>query len=63
MELFMLLLFKQLVLPFIYISLLSAGVIGVVRFDYFVLQNNLNEVSLTELFQQLFLFICVVVFF
>jgi hypothetical protein len=62
MELFMLLLFKQLVLPFIYISLLSAGVIGVVRFDYFVLQNNLNEVSLTELFQQLFLFICVVVF-
>jgi len=42
----------MLVLPFIIISLLSAGVITTINIDFFVLENNLSEKSLTELFQQ-----------
>ena len=51
----MLQLFKILVLPFILISLLSAGVITTINIDYFFLENNLSERSLTEIFQQLLL--------
>jgi len=51
----MLQLFRMLVLPFIIISLLSAGVITTINIDFFVLENNLSERSLTELFQQLLL--------
>jgi hypothetical protein len=47
--------FKILVLPFIIISLLSAGVIATINIDYFFLENNVSERSLTELFQQLLL--------
>ena len=55
-------LFKILVLPFIIISLLSAGVITTINIDYFVLKNNLSERSLTELFQQLLLLASVGIF-
>ena len=51
----MLQLFKELVLPFILISLLSAGVIAIINIDYFFLENNLSERSLTESLQQLLL--------
>jgi len=56
------LLFKELVLPFILISLLSAGVITVINIDYFFLENNLSEQSLTEVFQQLLLLASVAIF-
>jgi len=56
------LLFKELVLPFILISLLSAGVISVINIDYFFLENNLSEQSLTEIFQQLLLLASVAIF-
>jgi hypothetical protein len=56
------LLFKELVLPFILISLLSAGVITVINIDYFFLENNLSEQSLTEMFQQLLLLASVTFF-
>jgi len=56
------LLFKELVLPFILISLLSAGVITVINIDYFFLKNNLSEQSLTEIFQQLLLLASVAIF-
>jgi len=56
------LLFKELVLPFILISLLSAGVITVINIDYFFLENNLSEQSLTEILQQLLLFASVAIF-
>jgi hypothetical protein len=56
------LLFKELVLPFILISLLSAGVITTINIDFFFLENNLSERSLTELFQQLLLLASVVIF-
>ncbi|MCJ8296718.1 MAG: hypothetical protein MJK15_20170 [Colwellia sp.] len=55
-------LFKLLVLPFIVISLLSAGVITTINIDYFVLENNLSEQSLTELFQQLLLLASAAIF-
>ena len=55
-------LFKELVLPFILISLLSAGVITVINIDYFFLENNLSEQSLTEAFQQLLLLASVAIF-
>lgn len=58
----MLQLFKILVLPFILISLLSAGVIITINIDYFVLENGLSERSLTELFQQLLLLASIGVF-
>ncbi len=58
----MFLLFKELVLPFILISLLSAGVISVINIDYFFLENNLSEQSLTEIFQQLLLLASVAIF-
>lgn len=58
----MFLLFKELVLPFILISLLSAGVITVINIDYFFLENNLSEQSLTEVFQQLLLLASVAIF-
>jgi len=48
-------LFKLLILPFILISFLSAGVITAINIDYFYLENNLSERSLTEVFQQLLL--------
>ena len=44
------------------ISLLSVGVITTINIDYFFLENNLSERSLTELFQQLLLLACVVIF-
>jgi len=56
------LLFKELVLPFILISLLSAGVITIINIDYFFLENNLSEQSLTEVFQQLLLLASVAIF-
>jgi len=56
------LLFKELVLPFILISLLSAGVITVINIDYFFLENNLSEQSLTEVLQQLLLLASVAIF-
>jgi len=55
-------LFKVLVLPFILISLLSAGVITIINIDYFFLENNLGERSLTEFFQQLLLLASVGIF-
>ncbi len=55
MELVVLQLFKLLILPFILISFLSAGVITAINIDYFYLENNLSERSLTEIFQQLLL--------
>jgi hypothetical protein len=55
-------LFKVLVLPFILISLLSVGVITTINIDYFFLENNLSERSLTELFQQLLLLASVAIF-
>lgn len=55
-------LFKVLVLPFILISLLSVGVITTINIDYFLLENNLSERSLTELFQQLLLLASVAIF-
>ncbi|PKG81056.1 hypothetical protein CXF85_20050 [Colwellia sp. 75C3] len=58
----MYLLFKELVLPFIIISLLSAGVITTINIDYFFLENNLSERSLTELFQQLLLLASAAIF-
>ncbi|WP_057180140.1 MULTISPECIES: hypothetical protein [Colwellia] len=58
----MLQLFKILVLPFIIVSLLSAGVIVTINIDYFVLKNNLSERSLTELFQQLLLLASIGIF-
>lgn len=58
----MFLLFKELVLPFILISLLSAGVITIINIDYFFLENNLSEQSLTEVFQQLLLLASVAIF-
>ena len=48
-------LFKVLILPFILISLLSAGVVTIIKIDFFLLENSLIELSLTELFQQLLL--------
>ena len=62
MEFVLLQIFKMLVLPFIIISLLSAGVITTINIDYFVLENNLSERSLTELFQQLLLLASVGIF-
>ena len=58
----MYLLFKELVLPFIIISLLSAGVITTINIDYFFLENNISERSLTELFQQLLLLASAAIF-
>lgn len=58
----MFLLFKELVLPFILISLLSAGVIATINIDFFFLENNLSERSLTELFQQLLLLASAAIF-
>lgn len=58
----MFLLFKELVLPFIFISLLSAGVIATINIDFFFLENNLSEHSLTELFQQLLLLASAAIF-
>lgn len=55
-------LFKELVLPFILISLLSAGVITIINIDFFFLENNLSERSLTELFQQLLLLASAAIF-
>ena len=55
-------LFKILILPFILISLLSVGVITAINIDYFFLENNLSERSLTELFQQLLLLTSVAIF-
>jgi len=55
-------LFKILILPFILISLLSVGVITAINIDYFFLENNLSERSLTELFQQLLLLASVAIF-
>ena len=51
-------LFKILILPFILISLLSVGVITTINIDYFFLENNLSERSLTEFFQQVLLLAC-----
>jgi hypothetical protein len=62
MELIMLQLFRMLVLPFIIISLLSAGVITTINIDFFVLKNNLSEQSLTEFFQQLLLLVSAAIF-
>lgn len=58
----MFLLFKELVLPFLLISLLSAGVISIINIDFFFLENNLSERSLTELFQQLLLLASTAIF-
>ncbi|KGJ96920.1 hypothetical protein [Colwellia psychrerythraea] len=58
----MFLLFKELVLPFILVSLLSAGVITTINIDFFFLENNLSERSLTELFQQLLLLASIAIF-
>ena len=55
-------LFKVLVLPFLLVSLLSAGVITIINVDFFVLENNLSERSLTELSQQLLLLCSVGIF-
>ena len=58
----MLQMFNVLVLPFILISLLSAGVITTINIDFFILENDLSEHSLTEFFQQLLLLVSVGVF-
>jgi len=50
------------VLPFILVSLLSVGVITTINIDYFFLENNLSERSLTEFFQQLLLLASVIIF-
>lgn len=62
MELVLFQLFKVLILPFILISLLSAGVITTIKIDFFFLENNLSERSLTELFQQLLLLASTAIF-
>ncbi len=59
----MLLVFMDLILPFIVISLLSLAVILVVSVDYFFLENNLSEKSITEFTQQLLLLASIVIFF
>ncbi|MEW6994647.1 hypothetical protein AADZ84_10325 [Colwelliaceae bacterium MEBiC 14330] len=58
----MLQLFKILVLPFIIIAILSAGIVTTINIDYFFLENNLSERSLTEFFQQALLLASVVIF-
>jgi hypothetical protein len=62
MEFVLLQLFKLLILPFIIISLLSAGIVTTINIDYFLLKNQLSERSLTELFQQALLLASVVIF-
>lgn len=52
----MLHIFKELVLPFVIISLISAGIVAIIRIDFFILENNLIETSLTEYFQLILLF-------
>ncbi|TRX54490.1 hypothetical protein [Thalassomonas sp. M1454] len=54
--------FKALILPFIITSLLAAGVFHTIRIDYFILENQLRETSLTEFLQQLFLLVSLSVF-
>lgn len=63
MELVLFQLFKVLILPFILISLLSAGVITTIKIDFFFLENNLSERSLTELFQQMLLLASTAIFY
>ncbi len=55
-------LFKALVLPFIIISLLSVGIITTIKIDFFLLENKLEEDSLTEFFQLLLLFTSIITF-
>jgi hypothetical protein len=50
-----------LVLPFILLSLLSAGVIVTINIDFF-LRDNLSERSLTKLFQQVLLLASAAIF-
>ncbi|MEW6992036.1 hypothetical protein AADZ91_15310 [Colwelliaceae bacterium 6441] len=56
-------LFKALALPFFLISILTFGVITLIKVDIFILKNNMSELSLTEIFQQVFLLFSVIIFY